>query len=130
LRRTPRLAATFCDEANSLARTPDAAAPFFAACDAACERRGRDPASLRRSVMLTSVTCGEDDADIDRQLAAAGVTREQASRGLLCRPTELVDLLRTWEASGVDQVVISRRGTVDPQSLQLIGEQVLPEVNA
>src|SRR4051794_1261212 len=77
LKRTPRLAATFCDEANSLARTPEQAAPFFAACDAACEKRQRDPQNLRRSVMITSVTCGENDADIDRQLLAAGVTREQ-----------------------------------------------------
>jgi alkanesulfonate monooxygenase SsuD/methylene tetrahydromethanopterin reductase-like flavin-dependent oxidoreductase (luciferase family) len=38
LKRTPRLAAKFCDEANSLARTPHAAAPFFAACDAARAR--------------------------------------------------------------------------------------------
>jgi alkanesulfonate monooxygenase SsuD/methylene tetrahydromethanopterin reductase-like flavin-dependent oxidoreductase (luciferase family) len=128
LKRTPRLAATFCDEANSLSRTPDAAAPFFAACDAACEKLGRDPSTLRRSVMITSVTCGEDDADVDRQLAAAGVTRDQASRGLMCRPAELVELLGTWASSGVDQVVISRRGTVDRRSLQLIGEQVLPEV--
>jgi alkanesulfonate monooxygenase len=130
LRRTPRLAATFCDEVNSLSRTPDVAAPFFAACDAACEQRGRDPRSLRRSVMITSVTCGEDDADVDRQLAAAGVTREQASRGLICRPAELVELLRAWAAAGIDQVVISRRGSVDPASLRLIGEEVLPAVRS
>jgi alkanesulfonate monooxygenase SsuD/methylene tetrahydromethanopterin reductase-like flavin-dependent oxidoreductase (luciferase family) len=127
LKRTPRLAATFADEANSLSRTPEQAVPFFSACDAACEKRGRDPKSLRRSVLLSSVTCGEDDADIDRQLALAGITREQtAGRGLLCGPAELVERLQEWDASGVDQVVISRRGAVDPISLQLIGERVLP----
>jgi hypothetical protein len=45
-------------------------------------------------------------------------------------PPELVELLQQWAASGVDQVVISRRGTVDPPSLELIGEQVLPAVRS
>jgi alkanesulfonate monooxygenase SsuD/methylene tetrahydromethanopterin reductase-like flavin-dependent oxidoreductase (luciferase family) len=129
LKRTPRLAATYADEANSLGRTPQVSRPFFEACDAACAKRGRDPKSLRRSVLISSVTCGEDDADIDRQLARAGVTREQAARGLICSPEQLVELLQEWEASGtVDQVVISRRGAVDAQSLRLIGEQVLPQL--
>jgi len=128
LKRTPRLAATFADEANAASgRQPEGAVPFFSACDAACDKRGRDPKTLRRSVMITSVTCGEDDADIDRQLAAAGMTREQTTgRGFICRPPELLECLQEWEASGIDQVVISRRGAVDPHSLQLIGEQVLP----
>ena len=41
LRRTPRLAARFADEVNSLAQTPEAISEFYASCSEACERIGR-----------------------------------------------------------------------------------------
>jgi alkanesulfonate monooxygenase len=130
LKRTPRVAATYAGEANaSGAPTPERAQPFFDACAVACDKRGRDPKTLRRSVMLR-VCCGEDDADIVRQASDAGLTVEaiRASGVLVCRPTELVERLDEWEASGVDRVVISRRSAVDLPSLRLIGEAVLPLV--
>jgi alkanesulfonate monooxygenase SsuD/methylene tetrahydromethanopterin reductase-like flavin-dependent oxidoreductase (luciferase family) len=129
-KRTPRVAATYAGEANaSGAPTPERARPFFEACSAACEKRGRDPKTLRRSVMLR-VCCGEDDADIERQAADAGLTIEaiRASGVFVCRPPELVERLHEWEASGVDRVVLSRRSAVDLPSLRLIGEAVLPHV--
>jgi len=129
LKRTPRVAGRFADECNTLARTPEAAAPFFAACADAFEAAGRDPATMRRSHLLT-VLCAEDEADARRQAAAAGVTLEQLPPGRVATPDELVERLLAWRAAGVDRVVISRNGGVDLPSLRMIGELVLPKVTA
>lgn len=123
--RTPRIAGRFADECNTLARTPEAAEPFFAACAAAFEASGRDPSTMRRSHLLT-VLCAEDAADARRQAAAAGVPFEQLPPGRVATPAQLLERLRAWEAAGVDRVVISRNGGVDLPSLRMIGETVVP----
>jgi alkanesulfonate monooxygenase SsuD/methylene tetrahydromethanopterin reductase-like flavin-dependent oxidoreductase (luciferase family) len=124
--RTPRVAARYADEANSLARTPEAGQAFYDACAAACETIGRDPATLRRSVMV-HVTCGIDDADVRRHVDAAGLTMEQVAGTFICNPDQLVERLQDWEASGIERAVISRRGAVDLPSIRMIGELVVPK---
>ncbi|MBV9661010.1 MAG: LLM class flavin-dependent oxidoreductase, partial [Acidimicrobiales bacterium] len=124
LRRTPAIAGRFADECNCMARTPEEAAPFFEACRAAFEAAGRDPATMRRSHILTTL-CAEDDADAERQARAAGLTVDQLPPGRVTTPAVLVDRLREWEAAGLDRVVISRNGSMDLPSLQMIGELVL-----
>jgi alkanesulfonate monooxygenase SsuD/methylene tetrahydromethanopterin reductase-like flavin-dependent oxidoreductase (luciferase family) len=122
--RTPALAAQYADEVNSLARTPDAAGPFFAACRSACAEVGRDPATLRRSVLMP-ITCGDDDAEIERQLTAAGLRRDQIDPVLIVTPKELIERIDRWQEAGVDRVVLSRRGAVDVPSLVLLGEEIV-----
>jgi len=122
--RTPRIAGCFADECNTLARTPEDAEPFFAACAAAFEAAGRDPATMRRSHLLT-VLCAEDEADARRQATAAGIPFEQLPPGRVATPAQLVERLRGWEAAGLDRVVISRNGGVDLPSLRMIGELVV-----
>jgi F420-dependent oxidoreductase-like protein len=46
------LAATYADELNLDNPTPDQARQIFAALDDACRARGRDPGTMKRSVML------------------------------------------------------------------------------
>lgn len=127
--RTPRIAGRFADECNTLARTPEEAAPFFEACTKATEAAGRDPATLRRSHLLT-VLCAEDEADARRQATAAGVSLEELPPGRVNTPGQLVERLRRWEAAGVDRVVISRNGGVDLPSLRLVGEAVVAEMRS
>ena len=132
LKRTPRVAATFAGEANAAgAPTPERARPFFDACAAACERIGRDPATLRHSVMLR-VCCGADDADIDRQASAASLTVDgmRAAGVAVCRPPELVDRLGEWQFAGIDRVVLSRRSAVDIDGIELLGAEVLPHIDS
>jgi alkanesulfonate monooxygenase SsuD/methylene tetrahydromethanopterin reductase-like flavin-dependent oxidoreductase (luciferase family) len=126
LRRTPRIAGRFADECNTLARSPEDAEPFFAACAAAFESAGRDPSAMRRSHLLTTL-CAEDDADARRQARAAGLTIDQLPPGRVTTPEELVERLQGWQAAGVDRVVISRNGGVDLPSLQMLGELVVKE---
>jgi alkanesulfonate monooxygenase SsuD/methylene tetrahydromethanopterin reductase-like flavin-dependent oxidoreductase (luciferase family) len=124
LTRTPRVAGRFADECNTLARSPEEAKAFFDACAEGFETAGRDPSSMRRSHLLT-VLCAEDDADLERQARAAGISPEVLPPGRVSTPAQLVDRLQGWEAAGVDRVVISRNGGVDLPSLEMLGEQVV-----
>jgi len=121
--RTPALAARYADEVSSLARTPDGAEPFFAACRSACAQIGRDRATLRRSVLIP-ITCG-DDAEIERHLAAAGLRRDQIDPALILTTKELIALIERWQEAGIDRVVLSRRGAVDLPSLVMLGEEIV-----
>lgn len=130
LRRTPRLAARFCDEVNAATSDVEGAMTFFQACDDACERIGRDPRSLARSISLR-VQCGEDDADLRRKTEALGSTLEETrSVHFAGTPDELIEVLRPFEQAGIDRVILARRPPVDLPGLRLIGENVLPAFSA
>jgi alkanesulfonate monooxygenase SsuD/methylene tetrahydromethanopterin reductase-like flavin-dependent oxidoreductase (luciferase family) len=79
---------------------PATIAERAAALDRACERIGRDPATIRRSaqalVMLTD----------DRERAAE-LVRAAAPRAVVAGPaTHLADVVAEWQAVGVDEVIV------------------------
>ena len=85
--------------------------------DAACERAGRDPASVTRSVGLTALA-GEDEADLARRFrrlqerSPAGVLdRTDLSewrKGRLVGTVEQVaEQVREWESLGVSSLVVN-----------------------
>ena len=85
--RLLRLAARFADGWNTVWRwTPEAYVERVTAAREACERVGRDPATLRLSLGLFTVL-GEDEADLvrrydaDARTAAGGRRRRDAARG-------------------------------------------------
>jgi F420-dependent oxidoreductase-like protein len=67
--RSLRIAARYADEFNLSSSSPEKAATTYAALDAACEAIGRDPATMRRSVMA-GVLIGRDEAELARRKGA------------------------------------------------------------
>jgi alkanesulfonate monooxygenase SsuD/methylene tetrahydromethanopterin reductase-like flavin-dependent oxidoreductase (luciferase family) len=67
--RSIRLAVQYADEYNVSSSTPAQVAEINARIDAACEKAGRDPRSLRRSVMA-GVLIGRDEAEFRARVAA------------------------------------------------------------
>ena len=61
--RAFRIAARYADEFNLSSASPEIASQKFAALDEACRAIGRDPATLRRSVMA-GVLIGRDEAEV------------------------------------------------------------------
>ena len=97
--------------------TPAAFRERLAVLDAACERAGRDPATVARSVGLYALV-GEDGPDLERRFrrlrelappgALSGTTLAEWRRGRLVGTVEEVhQQLEEWEAVGVDTVVLS-----------------------
>jgi alkanesulfonate monooxygenase SsuD/methylene tetrahydromethanopterin reductase-like flavin-dependent oxidoreductase (luciferase family) len=96
--------------------TPDAYRERRAVLDSACERVGRDPGSVWRSLGLYAL-CGEDEADLEQRFARLrratpagvldGVTLEQWRHGRLVGTVEEVrEQAAEWERLGVSTLIV------------------------
>jgi F420-dependent oxidoreductase-like protein len=135
--RSARIAARWADEYNVYSTTPDQCRAMRARVAEAWEREGRDPATLRFSLM-TGVIVGRDrDEVLDRAAAVIKRSNEDAEpedwlRGndALVGGTvdEVVELLRELEAAGVDRVMLQHLVHEDLDTVELLGRQVAPAV--
>jgi F420-dependent oxidoreductase-like protein len=96
--RTARIAARFADEYNTVYATAAECAERRAVCEAAWTAAGRDPATLRFSVMLPWV----DGSDADLM----AVVGESAAVGIPRAFDEAVARLRGYRDAGVDRVML------------------------
>jgi alkanesulfonate monooxygenase SsuD/methylene tetrahydromethanopterin reductase-like flavin-dependent oxidoreductase (luciferase family) len=112
-----RLAARHADGWNTVwVWTPDAYKERVAVLEAACERFGRDPATMTRSLGLYTLV-GEDEADLRRRFERL---RELSPPGVLAAPTldewrrgrlvgtveEVREQLATWAELGVAELIV------------------------
>jgi F420-dependent oxidoreductase-like protein len=132
-----RIAARWADEYNVYSRTPDQCRALRASVAEAWEREGRDPATLRFSLM-TGVVIGEDRDEVHRR-AAAVIKRsnEDAEPEAWIRDDdalvagtvdEVVGKLQDLEAAGVDRVMLQHLVHEDLDTVALLGRQVAPAV--
>ncbi len=127
-RRTPRLAARYADEFNTSFSRPEHSAQLYSAAQMACERVGREPATLRLSAAVTTV-CGVDDAEIGRRAAVIGrEVGELRQNGACGTPAEVVDRLAEWGQAGATVLYLQLVDLTDLDHLRLIGEEVLPKL--
>jgi F420-dependent oxidoreductase-like protein len=124
--RTPRLAARYADEFNVAFPPVEAVAPRIEAVTAACEKEGRDPATMTWSVAVV-VCCGEDEAAVERRAAAIGrepdVLRKTGVAGTVAEVTEK---LAAFGEAGVDRVYLQVLDVADLDHLRLIAAEVMP----
>jgi F420-dependent oxidoreductase-like protein len=101
--RLVRLAAAYADELNLDNPTPERCGEVFAQLVSACLAAGRDPATLRRSVMLAW----------DGPIASA-------------TPSEQRRLLEDYERAGADKIVLDGwPGPATPESIEILGREVV-----
>jgi F420-dependent oxidoreductase-like protein len=123
-RRTPALAARFADEFNGT--MPTGARERFAVLERACERAGRDPATVRRSIVLP-VACGADQAEVGRRRQVIGspfLLGEAVCGG----PEAVVERIAGLQADGADTIYFHIYDIDDLDHIRLLGQQVLPKV--
>jgi F420-dependent oxidoreductase-like protein len=137
-RKTPLLAARYADEYNIDWPSAEQCRDFFALLEGACVEVGRDPASLRRSVLL-GVMLGEDQAEVSR-VADEGVRElggTDAAGWLAARqdgwragtPDQIVAWLRGYAAVGVDHVMLAYAPRADLRTIETLAREVLPAVS-
>jgi len=122
--------------------TPEDYADKARALDEACEREGRDPSSVRRSVGLYTLV-GEDGADVTKRWdrfrdwapggAFDGVALEDWSGDTLAGTIdEVVERLGAFARLSVEEVVVNPAplpfAVADPEMLDLIAERLIPSV--
>jgi probable F420-dependent oxidoreductase len=139
--RNLRLVARHADGWNTVwAWTPEGYAERARALDRACEREGRDPATVRRSVGLYTLV-GEDRRDLSaryRTLQAwtpggglDGQPLEDWGRDkLVGTPEHVLERLAAFADLGVDEVICSMAslpfGLYDESALDVLAETVMP----
>jgi alkanesulfonate monooxygenase SsuD/methylene tetrahydromethanopterin reductase-like flavin-dependent oxidoreductase (luciferase family) len=125
-RGTADPAARFADEYNTFGVDPAEAARRRKKLDEACERVGRDPSSLRFSLM-TPFVLGRDHAKRFVQVFPAAGSADEwfdelKRRGLAGGPVDLVDGLREFEAAGVERVMLQHVVHDDLDVVATLGE--------
>lgn len=127
-RRTPELAARFATEFNIGFRSEAESAEKFAGVRAACERIGRDPASLKLSVALPTLA-GASAADLDRRAANIERTVDEL-RGdvnIVGGRDEIVAKVERLVALGARRVYFQLMDLQDVSHVEYLGE-VLPHL--
>ena len=102
--------------------------------DEHCLTIGRDPAALRRSLMIPFII-GQDEATIQKRLQAHRAmfsdlpqTRAawEAAGFLGGSPQQLLDQLKAFEEAGIERFMLQHNDLDDLDSLELMASEVLP----
>ena len=135
---TVRPAVRWADEYNTTGASPDACRERREALDRACEREGRNPATLPLSLMRTCIV-GSDEADL-REHASRYVEIYEPGRSVDdflggVGPADLVgtvdrvaEHLREYERAGVTRVMLQHLVHEDLAMVELIGRELAPAV--
>jgi alkanesulfonate monooxygenase SsuD/methylene tetrahydromethanopterin reductase-like flavin-dependent oxidoreductase (luciferase family) len=141
-RGTTAPAARFADEYNTLLADPEECARRRRRLDAACERVGRDPATMRFSLM-TGCLVASDDSELRERARRLLVRRGEENgdadalvaryreRGVAGTPDEVVERVRELEEAGrVERVMLQHLLHDDLEMVALIAREVVPRLAA
>jgi F420-dependent oxidoreductase-like protein len=131
-RRTLRIVAEHADEWNVTRVTPEEYAAKCRVLEAHCAAVGRDPATIRRSLMVPIVT-GRTPAEVQARHArvlqifprlpadAAGWHAAAFLHGMI---DEVRAGLARWEAAGIGRVMLQVLDMTDIEMIRLIGHEL------
>jgi len=126
------LAARFAREWNAVFLTPEQFRERSLRLDELLEKEGRDPHSLKRSVMVGTVF-GRDQAEVERRVqertgGKAGPA-ELRSRGVIeGTAPEFIEQIKRLEEAGAQRVMLQWLYLDDLEGIQAMAESVLPEL--
>jgi F420-dependent oxidoreductase-like protein len=137
-RGTVEPAVRFADEYNTIFADVETLRDRRRTLDEACERAGRDPASLRFSLMTACVVGADQDEvreRLRRMIAATGrsispETYLEARGDVMVAGTvpQVVERLQALEAAGVERIFLQHLAHADTEMVELIGREVVPAV--
>ena len=133
--RSCRLGATYADEYNISSSNPAEVREIMARLDAACEKQGRDPATLTRSAMA-GVLVGRDEADVVRrteaQIAIFGGADDDAAawlearrdRWVLGTPDSARARIAEYADTGIDRLLLQDFLPHDLDHIAVMGDLI------
>lgn len=133
-RRTLPIVAAYADEWNTTRVTLDDYPAALARLEACCRAAGRDPATIRRSLMVPYIV-GRDARERTARLAGVrrifprvpdGEADWRAAGFLFGDPAQLVTDLTRWEKLGVTRVMLQTLDLDDAGAIELLARKVVP----
>lgn len=126
--RTPKLAARYASEFNLPFVDIETFTQQRDNVRRACDNEARDPGSITWSAALV-VCCGADDGEITRRAERIGRAPEELKEnGLAGTPAQVAERIRAWSDAGADRIYLQILDLEDLDHLQLIAEEVAPEL--
>jgi alkanesulfonate monooxygenase SsuD/methylene tetrahydromethanopterin reductase-like flavin-dependent oxidoreductase (luciferase family) len=133
-KRTLRVVAAHADEWNVTRITREEYPAKRDVLEAHCRAAGRDPKTIRRSLMVPFIV-GRDARERGARLARArqifprvpdGEAAWRAAGFLWGEPAALADELRRWESLGVTRVMLQLLDMEDAAAIELLARDVVP----
>ena len=133
---TARPAVKFADEYNALFGTLDQARERKQALDEACEQGGRDPSTLRYSLMAPCVI-GRNEQEVSESARRIGarfgrspeeVLERNRAHGPVGTIAQAVERLKEIEEIGYERVMLQHLAHDDLDTVALIGRELAPAV--
>jgi F420-dependent oxidoreductase-like protein len=133
---TAEPAVRFADEYNTFFATTDELRERKRTLDEACERVGRDPATLRRSLMAPCVV-GRDERELHESARRVGTRFGREPQEVLDRygqfgpvgtVEQVVERLKQIEKLGYERVMLQHLAHQDRDTVALIGRELAPAV--
>jgi alkanesulfonate monooxygenase SsuD/methylene tetrahydromethanopterin reductase-like flavin-dependent oxidoreductase (luciferase family) len=135
--RSLALAARWADEYDLVYQDPVGAKAAMDRVTGACEAIGRDPATIRRSLMAHTIV-GADEDDLRRKaatlMAREGETGDVDAYLDDVRRTnvagtveQVLERLAAYAAAGIQRFLVQHLHHADLDSVELIGKEVIPE---
>jgi F420-dependent oxidoreductase-like protein len=131
-RRTLRVVAEHADEWNLTRVTPEEYTAKCRVLEEHCRAVGRDPAAIRRSLMVPIVT-GRTAAEVAARFARARATFPRlpedaagwrAAGFLHGTLDEVREGVRGWEAAGMDRLMLQVLDMTDLEMIRLVGREL------
>lgn len=128
-KRTLRTVAQYADASN-VQGTPGDVAHKLTVLDEHCKAIGRDPSTIRRTIQAV-LFLTEDEAFQARVIqgmkALRDVSDEDARKMVLMgSPAEVIDQIHTYEAAGVQEIMLAQFPSTHRKSLLRFSEEVIP----
>jgi F420-dependent oxidoreductase-like protein len=133
---TAEPAVRFADEYNTFFATTEEIRERKRTLDETCERAGRDPATLRYSLMAPCVV-GRNDRELQDSARRVGarfgrdpkeVLERYGERGPVGTVEQVVERLEQIEELGYERVMLQHLAHQDLDTVELIGRELVPAV--
>lgn len=129
-RKTLRMVAQYADGCN-LFGDPDRARHLLGVLGEHCERLGRDPAGITKTVMM-SIAIAEDEAGVAAKLQAmrdAGLPPSRIEGTVAGTPEQILERAHAFKEVGIEGVTFSMADVHDLEALELAGRTLAPVFN-
>jgi alkanesulfonate monooxygenase SsuD/methylene tetrahydromethanopterin reductase-like flavin-dependent oxidoreductase (luciferase family) len=123
--RGAALAARYAAEYNVVHASPEEAAQARGRLHVACSAAGRDPATLRFSLMH-GLLIGADESELAERARQLGDLDELRASWIAGTPEEVIARLRAYERAGVERVMLQHLLFRDEAALELFAREVMP----